>query len=907
MNDSRKSEEINIAAGHFLKEREYWLKKLSGKPESTHIMYDEPWEKTQERFMETLTSRFPGDVFTKLLKLSNNSDAGLFIILVTAVVVLLAKYTGSKDIIIGTTIDKQEADGEFINTVLPLRNRLEEDMIFKTLLLQVRQTIIEANDNQNYPVEKLAHDMIAGTLPGEERLFDIAILLQGFHDRSYIRHIQPEMLFLFTKEDGNLRLDLEYNAARYCKQRVEKAAEHLSILLKDAINHPDLPVNDLQILSQEDKEQLLFGFNDTAGDYPRDTTLHRLFAEQAGKTPDALALIETDGIQSISYRQLERESGRWAAFLRKKGVSPGRIMAVMMQSSIGMVKGITAILTAGGAFLPIDPTYPWERLTYMMRDSSANLLLTNRGYYKEAEKLRSMGIETIYAEEMGGLIGQDSDWVRDACMCPETGLTTSRPHDPSNPCYVIYTSGSTGKPKGVMIRYSSIVNQLVGLLRRFDFYPLMRHILLAPVTFDPSVQQMLLPILTGGTCHLTSVSMRSNAQELLNFVTAKRIDVLNTVPSLMSALLNMRQLTQQTGNPEKITFKYVILAGEVFSKELYLKLVERFAVEKIINIYGPTEATINTTLYECDPEVESKRTRLPIGKPLMNYRTYILNPDFNVLPIGVPGELCISGEGLAEGYINQPELTAEKFVNLASQLLYKTGDLARWLPDGNIDFLGRIDSQVKVRGFRIEPGEIDSLLFKLDGITDSLTIVRETPAGRISGDGDNNYLCSYIVTESDQRPGNSEIKKYLDTFLPGYMIPTYFMPVETIPVTASGKVDRNALPEPGIHPENDCVPPRNEVEEKLVEIWANVLGLQRIGIRDNFFQIGGDSIKVIKLLNLINDTLGTGLNVVDLYVHGTIEDLSENLDAYRKKDDDRELKEVLSEIEKLKDKFIKGT
>src|SRR3972149_5742457 len=452
------------------------------------------------------------------------------------------------------------------------------------------------------------------------------------------------------------------------------------------------------MLSEKERHKLLYEFNDTGADFPRDKVLQELFEEQAEKTPHATAIVFKD--KKLTYRELNERSNQLARTLRGKSVRPDQIAGLMVDdNTTEMVIGIISVLKAGGAFLPIDPNFPKERIEYMLKDSNLAVLLTQgrlRDEIRFEGEVINLDNESSFTEGYSNLdkINQSNDLA-----------------------YVIYTSGSTGKPKGVQIEHSSIVNQIVGLKKRYHFNDSLRHILLAPVTFDPSVQQIILPLISGGRLFLVSKATTHNVKEVWNYIGSNRINVINTVPSLMNALLDYRDSSDDSH------FKYIILAGEVFFKNLYAKMKEKLSAEKIINIYGPTEATINTTLYECKAE-EMGRT-IPIGKPLMNYRVLILSEDEKLVPIGGIGEICISGVGLARGYLNNPELTAEKFVInpfIRGERMYRTGDLGRWTEDGNIEFLGRIDDQVKVRGIRVELGEVEAALGQNPGVKESIVI-----------------------------------------------------------------------------------------------------------------------------------------------------------------------------------------
>jgi thioesterase domain-containing protein/acyl carrier protein len=429
---------------------------------------------------------------------------------------------------------------------------------------------------------------------------------------------------------------------------------------------------------------------------------------------------------------------------------------------------------------------------------------------------------------------------------------------------VIYTSGSTGKPKGVQIEHTSIVNQIFGLEEMYTFHSSLHHILLASFTFDPSVQQIFLPLTSGGTLFLVPTSTKHNVTELLDYIVANHIDIINTVPSLMNVLLD------HINRDDGLRFQYVILAAEVFSKNLYLKLKERISVDKIINIYGPTEATINTTLHEC--KLEETRSTIPIGKPLINYTVMILDEHRNLLPIGIPGEIFISGVGLARGYLNNPELTAEKFaVNPFNpgERMYRTGDLASWTAEGNLEFVGRIDHQVKVRGFRVELGEIETVLLQHPRVRETVVIDQEDHAS-------NRRLVAYVVANEEQGLTIDELRLYLKERLPDYMLPSIYMELDTLPRTTNGKVDRRALPAPSQFRQEseETVRPRSELEQQLVRIWENVLGVQPVRMKDDFFELGGSSLLAMVMFDQIEKLTGQHFPPATLAEASTVEQIS---------------------------------
>jgi amino acid adenylation domain-containing protein len=600
------------------------------------------------------------------------------------------------------------------------------------------------------------------------------------------------------------------------------------------------------LLKDKDQEQILFQFNDTRMQYPENKLFHELFEEQTAISPNNIAVIFKN--YKLTYTELNQRTNQLARKLRDKGVCSDQIVGLMVDdNSIEMIIGMLGILKAGGAFLPIDPDFPKDRIDYMVQDSSIQLLLTAGKFSYDVHfdgEIINLETETLFTGENSNL---------------------ERINHPNDLAYVIYTSGSTGKPKGVQIEHTSIVNQIFGLEKMYDFDSSLNHILLAPFTFDPSVQQIFLPLTSGGKLFLVPKSTKHNVKELWEFIVSNRIDIVNTVPSLMSLLLDHAE------GSEELHFKFIILAGEAFSKNLYLRLKEILSAEIIINIYGPTEATINTTLYECNPN-EINGT-IPIGKPLTNYTVLILDENLNLTPVGVPGEICISGIGLARGYLNNPDLTNEKFVAnpyLPGEKMYRTGDMGKWTADGNIEFLGRIDYQVKINGMRVELGEIESALSEHPSVQESVVVDLKDNTGMVR-------LIAYVNPNQKVTLRINELRKFMKERLPDYMVPSSFILMDTFPLTHNGKVDRKALPKPeqiNAVEKDMYLPPRDELEIRITNIWEKILRVKHIGVKDEFFDLGGTSLMAMDLFAMIEKKFGQRLPLATIIEAPTIEKLA---------------------------------
>jgi amino acid adenylation domain-containing protein len=894
MENEKKIEELKVASSRFLKEKEYWLNQMDGEVEITRFPIDRSATGTEIEMPEqetpipnagTYRFEFALETNKKLMKLSNNSDPRLFMVLMTGINVLLYKYTGSKDIVIGTTIDRQGGEGEYINTVLALRNRIDGTQTFKQQLMQARKTILQAMENRNYPMEVLLNDL---NREPNSPLFDIAVILENLHEVKYLRQTPLAILFNFKKSGDTVECRLEYDTKKYGEKMIEKIATRSQILMESMLTEPDKPIAGHTLLTEQEQNRIQYEFNDTASPYPETKRLHQMVEERAQKCPDETAL-EFEG-RRLTYRELEKKANQLAARLIEKETAR-TIVGLMVDTSLEMVIGMLGILKAGAAFLPIAPSTPEDRIKYMAADSNISILLTETVYKNNLEKNnQSSKIEILDLKDPELYIGD--------------GTTIEIDIDSNDIAYVIYTSGSTGKPKGVMIRHKSIVNQIYGLQTHYTFEPGLKHILLAPYTFDPSVQQIFLPVTSGGKLYLVPDTIKKDGNKLMEYLSKNQVDIVNTVPSMMDALVKC------AGKYKGIAFKSIILAGETFTKDLYDRIKENYSADTIINIYGPTEATINTTLYIC--QEEEKNTVIPIGPPLMNYHVYILDSDLTLVPENQDGEIYISGVGLAPGYLNNPELTAERFLknpNNPDEIIYRTGDIGRWTEEGNIEFQGRVDQQVKIRGQRVELEEIENQLLSLTAVKDAVVIAKER-------DDKTKYLCAYFT--ADTEVDIDVLKDELADCLPDYMVPPYIVELAEIPLNRNGKVDRKKLEQIDYRQENhqEYVPPQNEIQQALADIWADELQLERVGVQDNFFNIGGDSIKSLTLINAINEKMKWNLETEDLYTYSTIEELAKNIGDTEATEEieknssnnqyDEQYNETLAELENLKNKIMEG-
>jgi len=906
-------DKLVVAANQNIKEEEFWRNKLAGDLVKSNFPFDYKKSTPKECHMTDITFRFPKEIFSRLMTLSKGSDHTLNAILVSGLVVLLNKYTNSSDFIIGAPIYKQDIETEFINTILVLRNQCEEDATFKQILLMVSQTIVEATEHYNYPIELLPEKLSLPVSDGDFPLFDIVILLRNIHDKRYIQPIAPHILFSFLRADTYIEGRVEFDSLLYSSTTIERIFAHFTHLFQVALFNLDLHLSEIEILSEEEKRQLLVDFNNTTSAYPRDKTIPQLFEEQAVKTPDRIAVRVPNadiGVHSletaqkercaITYRQLNKKSNLLAHQLKEKGVGPNSIVGIMTQPSLEMIVGVLGILKAGGAYLPIDPHYPNERKQYMLKDSRVEVLVTTQNLSEEI----TFEKEIIYLDTQE----KDKDKVEvkvkegNINLSPQPQPESSKVSlnlSPENLAYVIYTSGTTGNPKGVMIDHRALVNYTWWAIANYIKKEPINFPLYTSLSFDLTVTSIFPPLLSGNTVVVYAEGQAEGVFLIEKIVEESRVGAVKVTPSHLKLIRNKTIETPAFGG-----IKRLIVGGEDLDTPLAADIFNNFKKNvEIYNEYGPTEATVGCMIHRFDPGNRSRPT-VPIGIPAANVQIYLLDRKLRPLPHGVEGEIYISGDGIARGYMNQPQLTAEKFdpgfwdyqadqdkkekaegshhssLIIHHSALYRTGDLGRRLADGTIEFTGRIDQQVKIRGYRIELAEIESQLIKHPQI-------KEVTVADIIGKTGDKSLCAYFVPSGAPIPGKLELKRFLSQALPDHMIPAFFVPLDRIPLTANGKVDRRALPEPGINIGTEYEEgreytytysaPRNQLEKKLVEIWHDVLGIHSsvsIGIDDNFFELGGHSLKATILISILHKELNVKVPLEQVFKRQSIRGLS---------------------------------
>ncbi|HEX6100799.1 MAG TPA: amino acid adenylation domain-containing protein, partial [Thermoanaerobaculia bacterium] len=824
----------------------YWQQKLAGAPETLDLPTDFPRPSVQTYAGASHSFSLDARLTGQLRHLAEQHGATLYMALLAALKALLHRYTGQNDLCVGSPIANRQYGetegliGMFVNT-LAMRSQVEGSDSFAALLAKVKTTCLEAYEHQDAPFERVVDSLHLQRNLATTPLFQVMLILQNTERVEVDASIQPyplggggiskfDLTVAFSETPHGLEALFDYNTALYKAETVARMAEHFAALCEAVTAAPAAEVGKLAYLGAAEKHALLAGYNDTAADYPKDLCLHELFTEQALRAGGKTAVVCGD--ERLTYRELDERSHDLALVLQAQGVGPDSLVGVCMERSLDMVVSLLGILRAGGAYVPLDPDYPNERLAYMLRDSGAAIVLTQESLLERLGGLVAAGTR---------MIALDRQWPEMAAhvaALKAAGVGLREEVRPDHLAYVIYTSGSTGNPKGVAIEHHSPVTLVHWGLEVYSSEELAGVLAATSICFDLSVYEIFLTLAGGGTIILVR-----NALALTEVSGREEVTLINTVPSAMEELVRMDAV------PESV--RTINLAGEPLPARLVDRIYETTAAKKVYDLYGPSEDTTYSTYV-----LRTKNGPQTIGRPIANTQVYILDARNQLQPIGVPGELHIAGDGLARGYLNRPELTDEKFVANPFEpgtRMYRTGDLARWMDDGTLQYLGRIDTQVKVRGFRIEMGEIEARLGQHPGIQDTAVIAQ--------GEGANKQLIAFYRAEETAADGivelpGEELRDHLLRTLPSYMVPSAFVSLAAIPLNPNGKVDRRALARMDVTAASgqEYVAPRNETERQLVAIWAEVLNRapETIGVHDNFFELGGHSLTAVQLMAKAN-------------------------------------------------------
>jgi tyrocidine synthetase-3 len=859
-------EKQQFATGGLKNQEAFWLETFSGEVPVLAIPTDYTRPVIKETAGERINFTFDGELTSKLQEFAQQQGVTLFMVLLAAYNVLLSRYSGQEDIVVGSPIagrrhpDLENTVGMFVNT-LALRNYPVADQSFAAFLEEVKEHALQVYEHQDYPFEMLVEKLDIQRDTSRSPMFDVMFVLQNMENTTFeiegltmnpysfaysVSKFDLSLIVMETDED--LKCSFEYRTKLFKKETIERLMGHFRQVIDQIIEQPNLLLKEIELLTIEERQQLLIDFNATQVDYSKNKTIHELFEEQVTRMPDNIAVVFEE--EQLTYKELNEKANQLARVLRAKGVQSDEIVGIMVERSLEMMIGIIGIMKAGGAYLPIDPAYPTERIEYVLKDSQAQLILTQQ----------HLSVPDFDGEVIA---------LNDEELYKEDNTNLKNVNVSQDLAYVIYTSGSTGNPKGVMVEHKSIINLTDSLYSNIyqNYEQQVKVGLLASYVFDASVQQIFATLLYGNQLYIVPDRIKADGELLIQYLIQKEVEVSDGTPA------HLRLLTQTiSAEDNRLKLKHLLIGGEVLLKHTLKDFMDCFKGNEpeIINVYGPTECTVDSTLYSINLQEYNDLTTVPIGKPLNNVNIYILNKISQLVPIGVPGELCVSGEGLARGYLNRPELTAEKFVEHpfhSGEKIYKTGDVARWLPDGSIEYLGRLDDQVKIRGYRIEIGEIEEQMLRHEAVKEVAVV------DRIDSHGET-YLCAYLVTVQELTIG--DLRNHLSQILPEYMIPSSFVQLEEMPLTLNGKIDRKALPEPdgSLSTGTEFVAPRNKVEETLVDLWSTLLGIKKIGVQDNFFTLGGHSLKATLMVSRLYKEMGVEVPLREVFQRPTIQDLA---------------------------------
>jgi amino acid adenylation domain-containing protein len=845
----------------------YWKQQLDGVPAILPLPTDYPRPAIQTYRGARQSLELPQTVADAIAALSRQEGVTLFMVLLAAFQTLLYRYTGQEDVCVGSPIANRNRDelkgliGFFVNTLV-LRSNLAGNPSFQELLQRVRQVALGAYAHQDLPFEQLVEALQPERDASYTPLFQVAFILRNALHLEEIPGLtlsplnvesetaQFDLSLVVERTERGLIAAFEYNTDLFDAARIARMLGHFQTLLLGIVANPQAKLSDLPLLTEAEKHQLLVEWNNTQVDYPQDGCIHQLFEAQVEKTPDAIALIFEN--QRLTYRELNNRANQLAHYLQHLGVKPEVLVGICMERSVEMVVGLLGILKAGGAYVPLDPTYPKERLAFMLEDACVPILLTQAQF------------ANVLPEYNAKVVCLDAEWQALAHQSqdnPISGIALE------NLAYVIYTSGSTGKPKGAMNTHQGLYNRLLWMQDAYRLTAADRVLQKTPFSFDVSVWEFFWPLIAGARLVLAKPEGHRDSAYLVEAIAKEQITTLHFVPSMLQVFLEEPTLDACS------SIKRVICSGEALSVDLQERFFARLDAE-LHNLYGPTEAAIDVTFWAC--QQGGKERVVPIGRPIANTQIYLLDRHLQPVPVGVPGELHIGGVGLARGYLNRPELTAEKFIlnpfeNSKFNRLYKTGDSARYLPDGTIEFLGRIDNQVKIRGFRIELGEIEAVLVKHPMVREVVVLAREE-------DSSEKQLVGYVVPNGASNLTTDELRSYLKEQLPEYMVPSIFVLLEALPLLPNGKVNRHALPAPeGVRPTLAAAyeAPRSEVERAIATVWREVLHLEKVGIHDNFFDLGGHSLLIVQVHSKLREIFNSNLSVVELFQNPTISALAQ--------------------------------
>ncbi|TQF10664.1 amino acid adenylation domain-containing protein, partial [Myxococcus llanfairpwllgwyngyllgogerychwyrndrobwllllantysiliogogogochensis] len=854
----------------------WWRNQLAGASPAIELPTDRPRPAVQSFRGSLIPFELSAELTFAVKALAQREGATPFMVLLAAWQLLLSRYSRQDDICVGSPIanrNRAETEGLigfFVNTLV-LRAHINGGQSFRQLLEQVRLSTLAAYEHQDVPFEKLVEELQPQRDLSRSPLFQVSFTFQNAPDdalrlpglsldvlSSELHSAKFDLSLGMSESQGRLLGSLDFNSDLFDAATPRRMARHFVSLLTDATSRVDAPLRHLGLLADDEKTQLFSDFQGAHVKYPSEATLHSIIQAQALRSPHAEAVRFEDSL--LTYAQLDSRSNQLAHHLRTLGARPGSLVGVCLERSLDLVVALLAVLKSGAAYVPLDPAYPRERLAGMLEDADAPVLLTH-------EHLTS-----VLPQHASRVLCLDSQWDA-VSRQPSSSLESLA--GPDALAYVIFTSGSTGRPKGAMNAHSGVVNRLLWMQQQYALTAMDTVLQKTPFSFDVSVWEFFWPLMTGARLVLAKPGGHQDPAYLVRLISEQRVSTLHFVPSMLRAFL------EEPGVEKLSSLRRVVCSGEALTSDLVTRAHARLpASAEVHNLYGPTEAAVDVSFFHCARG--SSRSSIPIGRPVANTRLYVLDSDNQPSPVGVPGELFIGGVQVGLGYWRKPHLTAERFIPDAFSAspgarLYRTGDVARWLSDGSLEYLGRSDFQVKLRGFRIELGEVEAALRSLPSVSDTVVVVR-----------DESRLVAYVVSSGDT--DSASLRAALSQRLPEYMVPSAFVFLEALPLSPSGKVERKALPAPDFTPTSrEHIAPRTPSEELLASLFASVLRVERVGVTDNFFELGGHSLLATQLISRIRQSFGVELPVRALFEAASVAQLAPRIEATRQTQDGLQL------------------
>ncbi|HKX31862.1 MAG TPA: amino acid adenylation domain-containing protein, partial [Blastocatellia bacterium] len=853
----------------------YWRKRLAGM-EELRLPTDYLRPAVSSYRGARLHFQLPADLSLQIQALNRSHGTTLFMCLVAAFNVLLHRYTGEDDLVIGTDVagrDRMETErliGFFAN-LLVLRTDLSGNPGFAESLRRVRETVLEAYAHRELPFELLVAELQGDRNLGHAPIVQVLFTLQNFSvpknaglnlsvERVNTDTSKFDLAVEIGEHEQGLSVVFEYNTDLFEAATIHRLFNSYRTLLTDGAANPARPISRLQVLTAAERQQVLVEWNQTDCEFAQDQSWNGLFEAQVTRTPEAVAVVFHD--RRLTYRELNARAGHLAQVLLEQGVGPEVVVALLAERGIDFLVTMLAIFKAGGTYLPLDPYHPAKRIGQVLGRSGAGLVVTASQFGATvAEAIAELAAD----RQPDVLFLNSSEWGQAA--------PPNRPSPPHQLVYMIFTSGSTGVPKGAMVEQRGMLNHLFAKIEtlRLDEHDVVAQT--ASQCFDISLWQFLASLLTGGQVCILDDEIAHDPTSLLDQIERQNVTIVEVVPSMMRMMLAEADRREVRPNPSMV--RWLIPTGEALPPELAHHWLRLYPQIPLLNAYGPTECSDDVTHYPIDSALSESLVHVPIGRPIINTQIYILNAELQPQPIGVAGELYISGVGVGRGYLGEAGRTSEVFVpdpfaNEAGRRLYKSGDLARYLPDGNLEFLGRIDHQVKIRGFRIELGEIEARLGRHPALQAAIVLAREDHPGE-------KRLAAYLVARPEATVSIGQLRDFLRAELPEYMVPAAYVMLEALPLTENGKLDRRALPIPetarsGVEP--DYVAPRTPAEQILAGIWSQVLGLDRVGRNDNFFDLGGHSLLATQAVSRVRGAFQVELPLKELFEHPTVSELA---------------------------------